>query len=98
MAKRVVQSPDGRVWAISVSRFRRRGPVGLARGLVSQRRWVRARCADVTATWRADRRDARLVADELAALLSQGYDWESPAGAEFVGRTEPAPEGSGPVA
>jgi hypothetical protein len=94
MAKHVIQSPDGRIWAISVSRFRRRGPVGLARGLVSHRRWVRASCADVTATWKADRRDARLVADELADLLTQGYEWESPAGAEFVGRSEPPPEGS----
>lgn len=97
MATHVVRSPDGRIWAISISRFRRRSPAGLARGLVSQRRWVRARSPDVTATWAADRRDARLVAAELAELLTQGYDWESPAGAEFLGRTEP-PEGSRPGA
>ena len=77
--KHVVRSPDGRVWTITVSRFR---------GLVSSRPWIRARSGDVTALWRADRRDAHLVAAELAELLGSGYDWESPAGAEFVGRTE----------
>ena len=88
MAKHAVRSPDGRVWTISVSRFRARTPGGLARGLVSPHRWVLARAEDVTATWAADRRDAHLVADELASLLAHGYEWESPAGAEFVGRTE----------
>jgi hypothetical protein len=77
--KHVVRSPDGRVWTITVSRLG---------GLFSSRPSIRARSGDVTAQWRADRRDARHVAAELAELLASGYDWESPAGAEFVGRTE----------
>jgi hypothetical protein len=67
-------------------------PVALLRSLFTSRRWIEARSNDVSpivAVWVADRRDARLVADELADLLETGYEWRSPAGAEFVEMTEP---------
>ena len=87
--RRVIESPDGRVWTITVSRFRSLRPGAVARGAFSSRRWVRARSEDVRAVWFADRRDAGLVADELVQSLATGYEWESPAGAEFVERREP---------
>jgi hypothetical protein len=128
----VVRSPDGRVWTITVSRFRapklRQSdfephddgdwfwivldhaygivvwfvvpvliaiaelPVAFVRGVFSSRRWIEARSDDlspIVALWSADRRDSRLVADELTESLAGGYEWESPAGAEFVEMTEP---------
>ena len=130
--KHVVRSPDGRVWTITVSRFRAPKwresdyepdpdsdwfflileyayaivvwfvvpvlvalvelPVAFARSLFSSRRWIEARSNDlspIVALWSADRRDARQVADELAESLTTGYEWASPAGAEFVQMTEP---------
>jgi hypothetical protein len=90
--KHAVQSPDGRIWTITVSRFRTLSPLALGQGLFSSRRWVGARSDDaapVRAVWSADRRDAGLVADELAESLLKGYEWESPAGAEFVEKSEP---------
>ena len=130
--KHTVRSPDGRVWTITVSRFRAPKwresdsqphddadwfllilewayaivvwfvvpflvalvelPVAAVRSLFSSRRWIEARSNDlspIVALWSADRRDARHVADELAESLLSGYEWESPAGAEFVEMTEP---------
>jgi hypothetical protein len=130
--KHAVRSPDGRMWTISVSRFRapklRRSdfepsqdadwfflvleyaygilvwfvipiliaivelPVVFVRSLFSSRRWIEARSNDlhpVVALWTADRRDAGLVANELAEALLTGYDWPSPAGSEFVEMSQP---------
>jgi hypothetical protein len=134
--KRVVRSPDGRVWTISVSRFRapklRQSdyephqdadwfldwvlvileyayaivvwyvvpvlvalvelPIVFVRSLFSSRRWIEAKSNDlhpIVAVWTADRRDASLVADELADSLETGYQWPSPAGSEFVEMSEP---------
>ena len=62
------------------------------RSLFSSRRWIESRSNDldpIVALWTADRRDAELVANELADSLLTGYEWPSPTGSEFVEMTKP---------
>lgn len=64
-----------------------------SRAAFSSTRWIYAVCTEpsaITIIWRAHRRAAHRLADEIAARLPSGYEDVTPEGAELVYMSEPA--------